>query len=198
MSAEQLVTACRELVSAGLSPGSSGNASIRAGNTVFITPGGLSLARITAADISIMTIDGEHRAGPRPTKEWAMHTAAYASRPDDTAIVHVHAPASTAVACLRHRPGDDPLPAYTPYRIRMIGRVEIVPYAPPGSQKLALAVGVATKNSACLLLANHGSLVCASSMTAAVDLAQEMEAAAALTLALHGRDAAVLDSDTAW
>lgn len=200
MSAERLVDACRALAEAGLSPGSSGNASIRDGDRILITPTGSSLRRVTAAEIATIALDGSRLSGPAPTKEWAMHVAAYRARPDAGAIVHLHSRAATAVSCLKPDAGAhaDPLPPYTPYRVRMLGPVQLVAYAAPGSAALAEGVAAAASRSASLLLANHGSVVCASDIERAVDLCEELEAAAELTLALHGRDARTLDPTTAW
>lgn len=199
MTKGQLVEACRALAAAALSPGSSGNASVRSGDRIVITPTGSALRRVTVDEISVLTAEGTHVEGPAPTKEWAMHVAAYRARPDARAVVHLHSRAATAVSCLvPGAAGDDPLPLYTPYRLRMLGRVALVPYAAPGSDALAVGVEAAASRSHCLLLANHGSVVCAPDLGRAVDLCEELEAAAELTLALHGRDARTLDPDTAW
>jgi len=198
MSAPQLVDACRAVAEAGLSPGSSGNASVRSGDRILITPTGSSLRRVTTDDIAELSLDGDHLAGPAPTKEWALHVEAYRSRPDAQAVIHLHSRAATAVSCLACEPGADPLPAYTPYRVRTLGRVGLVEYAPPGSGALARGVGAAAMESHVMLLANHGSVVCAGDLMRAVDLCEELEAAAELALDLHGRDARLLDPGTAW
>lgn len=198
MTRDELVHACRAVASAGLSPGSSGNASVRDGNRILITPTGSSLRRVTPEDISELSLDGTHLSGPAPTKEWALHVAAYRARPDARAVIHLHSRAATAVSCLVCPPGEDPLPAYTPYRIRTLGTVQLVDYAAPGSDRLAEGVGEAAGGAHVMLLANHGSVVCAPDLVKAVDLCEELEAAAELALALHGRDARLLDPATAW
>lgn len=198
MSAERLVDACRALSAAGLSPGSSGNASVRDGDRILITPTGSAMGRVIVDEIAVLDAAGAHLAGPAPTKEWAMHLSAYRARPDVEAVVHLHSRAATAVSCLAGAGDDDPLPAYTPYRIRMLGRVELVDYAAPGSAALAAGVEAAASRSHCLLLANHGSLVCATDIDRAVDLCEELEAAAELTLTLQGHGARTLDPATAW
>ncbi|MDF2507617.1 MAG: class Aldolase and Adducin N-terminal domain protein [Microbacterium sp.] len=198
MTAERLIAACRALAEAGLSPGSSGNASVREGDRILITPTGTALRRVTVHDLAILDLDGVHLGGPAPTKEAAMHVAAYRVRADAGCVVHLHARAATAVSCLALAVHDDPLPAYTPYRLRMLRRVALVPYAAPGSDALAAGVEAAASMSHCLLLANHGSVVCAADPERAVDLCEELEAAAELTLALHGREARTLDPATAW
>jgi 3-dehydro-4-phosphotetronate decarboxylase len=198
MTAEQLVQACRAVASAGLSPGSSGNASVRAGDRILITPTGSSLRRVTTGDLAELALDGSHLSGPAPTKEWALHCAAYRSRPEARAVIHLHSRAATAVSCLACPPGADPLPPYTPYRIRALGRVALVDYGPPGSNALADGVGRAAEGAHVMLLANHGSVVCATDLLRAVDLCEELEAAAELALTLHGRDARLLDPGSAW
>lgn len=198
MSERLLVDACRAVAAAGLSPGSSGNASVREGDRILITPTGSSLRRVEPGDIAELTLDGVHVSGPAPTKEWGLHVAAYRVRPDAGAIIHLHSRAATAVSCLACAPGADPLPAYTPYRVKTLGRVALVDYAPPGSDALAEGVAAAAADAHVMLLANHGSVVCAPDLVRAVDLCEELEAAAELALTLHGRDARLLDPRTAW
>ena len=198
MSERLLVDACRAVAAAGLSPGSSGNASVREGDRILITPTGSSLRRVEPGDIAELTLDGVHVSGPAPTKEWGLHVAAYRVRPDADAIIHLHSRAATAVSCLACAPGADPLPAYTPYRVKTLGRVALVDYAPPGSDALAEGVAAAAADAHVMLLANHGSVVCAPDLVRAVDLCEELEAAAELALTLHGRDARLLDPQTAW
>jgi len=198
MSERLLVDACRAVAAAGLSPGSSGNASVREGDRILITPTGSSLRRVEPGDIAELTLDGVHVSGPAPTKEWGLHVAAYRVRPDAGAIIHLHSRAATAVSCLACAPGADPLPAYTPYRVKTLGLVALVDYAPPGSDALAEGVAAAAADAHVMLLANHGSVVCAPDLVRAVDLCEELEAAAELALTLHGRDARLLDPRTAW
>jgi L-fuculose-phosphate aldolase len=119
-------------------------------------------------------------------------------RPEAGAVIHLHSRAATAVSCLACAPGVDPLPAYTPYRVKTLARVALVDYAPPGSDALAEGVGAAAAEAHVMLLANHGSVVCATDLERAVDLCEELEAAAELALTLHGRDALLLDPQTAW
>jgi ribulose-5-phosphate 4-epimerase/fuculose-1-phosphate aldolase len=124
-----------------------------------------------------------------------MHLAAYAADPSARAVVHLHAPDSTAIACLPARPdGTADLPAYTPYRVMLLGEVPLLPYAAPGSPELAAPVGEAVAaGHRVLLLARHGSVVVAGSLDRAVDLSEELEASARLALALAGRGVPELD-----
>jgi len=190
---ERLVAACRQLAEAGLSPGSSGNVSLRAGERVLVTPTGSSLRRVAPEELALAGIDGAVEPGPAPTKELAMHLAVYRRRPEASAVVHLHSPAATAVSCLPVVEGADPLPALTPYRVMRLGRVAVAPYAAPGTEALAAGVETRAEAHAVLLLAQHGSLVAAPSLEAAVELSEELEAAAQLTLLLRDLGARELD-----
>ena len=191
--ADAVVAAARHLAARGLSPGSSGNLSVRTTDGILITPTGSSLSRVAADDLALLTLDGDVLAG-LPSKEWALHLAAYRADAAVAAVVHLHAPESTAVACLP--PGEDglaDLPAYTPYRVMSLGEVPLLPYAAPGSPELGPPVAQAVAaGRRVALLANHGSVVAGATLDRAVDLAEELEASARLALTLAGRGARVL------
>ncbi|MGH1550200.1 class II aldolase/adducin family protein [Leifsonia poae] len=108
-----IVRACRQLSAAGLSPGSSGNVSVRVGSRIIATPTGSSLRAVTEDEVAATPADQE--GAPRPTKELPLHAAMYAAHPDATAVVHLHSPYATAIACLP--PADSgyaPLPRSLP------------------------------------------------------------------------------------
>lgn len=202
------IQAGRRLAAGGLSPGSSGNLSVRTGSRVLVTRRGADLAQLTPDDIvEVDLVRGLAAAHPEstervgrasPTKELAMHAAVYRSRPQARAIVHVHSHYATAVSCLpATADGGADLPSYTPYRVMRLGRVPLVAFAPPGGADLAEAVGVAAEGAHALLLAHHGSLIAAQSMDDAVADAFELEAAARLTLELRGLGAPEL-STAGW
>ena len=180
-----LVRACRHLASAGLSPGSSGNVSVRVGGRILATPTGRSLRSVAEDQLAVTP---SSVAGPRPTKELPLHAAMYAAHPDARAVVHLHSPHATAIACLPpDADGFAALPPLTPYRVMRLGDVPLVRYADPGSAELAAAVAERAPDHPVLLLANHGPVVAAGSLDAAIDLAEELEAAAQLTLLLRAR-----------
>jgi 3-dehydro-4-phosphotetronate decarboxylase len=192
--ADDLVRVARHLSDRGLSPGSSGNLSVRVGDRVLLTPTGSSFTRVRAGDLAEVQLDGVHSGGGTPTKELAIHLGVYAADAEARAVVHLHAPASTAFACLPPREnGLADLPTYTPYRVMSLGDVPLVPYAAPGDPALGDAVAAEiTRGRRVLLLANHGSVVAASSLDRAADLAEELEASARLALTLADRGAVEL------
>ena len=98
----ELVDAAREVADSGLSPGTSGNLSVRVPGGFLITPSGVPYGDLGPGDLVLLTTTGDP-TGDRlqPSSEWPLHTAIYADRPDAKAIVHLHSPYATAIACLR-------------------------------------------------------------------------------------------------
>ena len=138
-----VIRACRHLSAAGLSPGTSGNISVRVGSRIIATPTGSSLRSVTAEELAVIPSDQER--SPRPTKELPLHAAMYAAHPAATAVVHLHSPHATAIACLPpDEHGFGALPPLTPYRVMRLGDVPVVPYAAPGSAELASGVATST------------------------------------------------------
>ena len=128
---------------------------------MIITPSGCSAETVTAAGLVSMTLDGaatldgEAEGSATPSSEWHMHAAIYRSDQRAGAIVHTHADACTALACL-----NEPLPAFH-YMVLAFGGddVRCAPYVTFGTPELArLAAGAIQGRSACLL-ANHGMIV---------------------------------------
>jgi ribulose-5-phosphate 4-epimerase/fuculose-1-phosphate aldolase len=188
---EALVAACRHVAARGLSPGGSGSLALRVADQVLVTPTGGSCSRVTAAELALVPLHGDPDPdGPRPTKELELHRAMFRARPDATAVVHLHAPFTVAAACLDPASGGPdgtgPLPPLTPYQVMRLGRLPVAPYAPPGSAELAGYVGELAAEHAVLLLANHGGVTAAAGLDRAVDLAEELEAAARLNFTLTG------------
>ena len=190
-----LVAVGRRLAAAGLAHGTSGNASVRSGDLVLLTPTGARLGSLTEDDIAVVRLADGSAAGPGPTatKEQPLHLAAYAARPDAAAVLHTHSPWATAVACLPpDADGNAELPPYTPYSVMRLGAVPIAPYARPGSTELASGVGPRAARSDVVLLANHGPVTLGADPESAADLLDELEAAARLTLTLRGTAASRL------
>jgi L-fuculose-phosphate aldolase len=169
-----LVDAVRRLDAAGLNHNSSGNASVRVGSALLVTPSGIPAGRLDVTDPVLVDHDGRPlRAGQRvPTSEWRLHVRVLASRPDVAAIAHTHSPEATAAAAL----GDD-LPAIHYVVARFGGRtLACAPYATYGSAELAEHVvrTLGPRRSACLM-ANHGALAVAADLDTAVELAIDVE-----------------------
>ena len=156
----------------GLSPGRSGNVSCRWNEGMLITPSGLAYDAIGLEDIVFVGPDGAWPpAGRKPSSEWRFHLSAYRARPDMHAVVHTHSLHAVVLACARR-----PIPAFH-YMVAIAGGTDIpcVPYATFGTEELAahVASGLAQRN-ACLM-ANHGQIALGATLTAALELAAEVE-----------------------
>jgi ribulose-5-phosphate 4-epimerase/fuculose-1-phosphate aldolase len=177
----------RSLFERGLTPGSSGNISVRLpdGNWL-VTPTNASLGFLDPARISRLDPQGRLISGDAPTKEIPLHAALYETRSAAQAIVHLHSTHSVAVSML---PEIDPravLPPMTAYYLMRVGATALVPYYRPGDPAVADAIrGLAGQYSA-VLLANHGPVVAGDSLEAAVFATEELEETAKLYLLLRG------------
>jgi ribulose-5-phosphate 4-epimerase/fuculose-1-phosphate aldolase len=185
----------RSIFARGLTHGSTGNISARCGGGWLLTPTGANLGRLDPARLSLLDWNGRLLSGDAPSKESFLHLAMYAERARNNAVVHLHSTHSVAVSVMAGLDPDDLLPPLTAYYVMRIGTLPLVPYFAPGDMQLADAVrGVAGKHHA-MLLANHGPVVAGSSLSAAADAIEELEATARLYLLLQGRPARVLTAD---
>lgn len=185
---EEITLFGKSLFDRGLTMGSSGNISVRTEDGWLMTPTNACLGRLDPARISRISQDGRHLDGDKPTKESFLHMAMYAERPKDQAIVHLHSSHSVAVSCLPDIDPCDCIPPLTAYYVMRVGKLPLVPYHIPGDTALGDAVrGLAGKHSA-VLLANHGPVVSAQSLAAAVYATEELEETAKLYLLLHGKN----------
>ena len=192
---EEIVSFGRSLFERGLSAGSSGNISVRLDDGWLLTPTNACLGRLDPARVAKLDWEGRLVSGDQPSKEAFLHRAMYSERQGAGAIVHLHASHSAAVSCMHGLDDHDCLPPLTAYYVMRIGRLPLVPYFPPGDTALADAVrGLAGKHHA-LLLANHGPVVAGSSLSAATDAIEELEATARLYLLLRGQPLRLLASE---
>ena len=176
----------RSLFERGLTPGSSGNISVRlADGGWLLTPTNASMGFLDPARLTRLDPAGRHLSGDRPTKEVPLHGALYDTRPGARAVVHLHSTHCVAVSML---PGLDPaavLPPLTAYYVMRVGDAALVPYFRPGDPAVADAIrGLAGRHSA-VLLANHGPVVAGDTLEAAVFATEELEETARLFLLLR-------------
>ena len=182
---EAIVRIARSMFERGLTHGSTGNISLRTDDGWLMTPTGSSFGELDPARLSRLDAKGQHVGGDAPTKEAFLHRAMYEEQPRFAAVVHLHSLHSVAVSVLADVNADDVLPPLTAYYVMRVGRLSLVPYFAPGDAKLAEAVrGYAGKHHA-LLLANHGPVVAGTSLAAAADAIEELEATARLYLLLR-------------
>ena len=192
---EALCRTAHSLYERGLTHGSTGNLSIRLDDGWLMSPTGASLGELDPARLSRLDTEGRHVSGDKPTKESFLHLAMYRQRPGSGAVVHLHSTHSVAVSVLAELDPADLLPPLTAYYIMRIGTLPLVPYHPPGDMALADAVGALAGKHHAMLLANHGPVVAGSSLAAATDAIEELEATARLYLLLRGQQLRLLSPE---
>jgi 3-dehydro-4-phosphotetronate decarboxylase len=179
----------RSLFERGLTPGSSGNISVRLdGGGWLVTPTNASLGFLDPGRLSRLDANGKLVSGDAPTKEVPLHTALYQTRGQARAVVHLHSTHSVALSML---PEIDPraaLPPMTPYYLMRCGQTALLPYYRPGDPAVADAIKGLAGKYASVLLANHGPVVAGDTLEAAVFAMEELEETAKLYLLLRGLD----------
>ncbi|WP_028803327.1 class II aldolase/adducin family protein [Streptomyces sp. 142MFCol3.1] len=167
---EELVATARRTVADGLVVGTSGNVSVRVGDTVLVTPTGVPYDRLAPEDVVGVGLDGRQVLGSLlPTSELPMHLAVYRAT-DAVAVVHTHAAHATAVSTLVPE-----LPLIHYMAGALGGPVRVAPYATYGTAELAEnMLGALDGRTACLLQ-NHGTVAHGASLSQAYDRTAQLE-----------------------
>lgn len=183
---ESICTLAKSIFDRGLTGGSSGNISARTSDGgLLVTPTATSFGTLDPARLSHFDAEGQQIGGDAPTKEMALHSAFYDTRACG-AVVHLHGTHSTALSMLPDTDPEDVLPPLTAYAIMKLGRVKLLPYFRPGDPAMGAAVRSLAAKRSVVLLANHGPVVSAKDLEAAVYATEELEETAKLTLLTRG------------
>jgi L-fuculose-phosphate aldolase len=162
---------------AGLTPGRTGNLSVRRGDRFAITPSGVAYDSLAAADVPVVTVAGDRVAGElAPSSETPMHRGIH-DRFETGAVVHTHSPWATTLAVL----GQPVRPVH--YRLALAGgEVPVAAYEPFGSDRLAerAVAAMADADTTACLLANHGLVATGPDADAAIETAVAVESVARL------------------
>lgn len=167
----QLLAAAQTMFAVRLSPGTSGNLSIRDGDGFWITPSGVPYDRLDAKMMVFMDLKGEWSGTLKPSSEWRFHLDVYRARADAGGICHTHSLHATALACR-----GEGIPAFH-YMVAAAGGADIrcAPYRTFGTQDLSDVALTALKDRRACLLSNHGVIALGPTVEKALGLAQEVE-----------------------
>ena len=169
---KQIIEAVRSFTAQGLGVGTSGNLSARTQAGFVITPTGVPYAELEPDLLVEMNLEGETVSGTlKPSSEWRFHCDLYRDRAEAGAIVHVHSPFATALACKRMD-----IPSFH-YMVAIAGGGDIrcAEYATFGTAELSKNVLSAMANRKACLMANHGLLAFDKNVASAFKMAQEVE-----------------------
>ena len=140
-----------------LTPGTSGNLSIRYKENILITASGSANGYLTHDDIVLIDLEGNSLSGEtrKPSSEKLLHTYIYKKRPDINTILHVHSPYLSSFAAAQI-PLDKPIMAENTY---YFGQIPLAEYALPSSIELAEKTAKFFDKYDAVLMANHGFVV---------------------------------------
>ena len=153
--------------------GNGGNISYRIGpNEVICTPTLVSKFDLTPEDMSLVDLEGNQIAGTKPrTSEIFLHLEIYKEVAEAKSVVHCHPPHATAYAITGKVPPNLIVPEFEVF----VGKVAISPYKTPGSVEFAQTVLPFVKQHNTVLLANHGIVCWADTVTHAEWYAEVLE-----------------------
>jgi L-fuculose-phosphate aldolase len=175
---EAVQWACERIVSEGLVKGSAGNVSVRIGDRMVISAGGIPYEYLEASDHPVVAIaDGHTECPVKPSSEMPLHLGIM-RRMSVGAIVHTHSRYAAAFAAARQ---DIPFVCNENAGI-LADRVLVTRiYAAPGSEELAEATIMTfarQPGSLAVLLANHGVVAVGHTVESACLVAVQVEWAA--------------------
>ena len=168
---KRIIATCLEMNASGLNRGTSGNVSVRYNDGFLITPSGLPYDETYPIDIVFVNFAGEATGRRKPSSEWRFHRDILKSRPEVNVVLHTHSTFATTLACIHKE-----VPSFH-YMIAVTGakKIRCAPYATFGSQELSENAVAALHGSRACLLANHGMIILADDLKAALRLGLEVE-----------------------
>lgn len=170
-SRQQLLDTSRRLLELGLNRGTSGNASVRNGAGLLITPSAVPVSEMTPESMVYLDLGCNIEQGGAPSSEWRFHRDILAVRPEIGAVIHTHSTFATTIACL----GKDVPPVH--YMIAMAGgdNIRCTPYSLFGGQGLSDRALEALRDRKACLLGNHGMIALGSDLADALAVTVEIE-----------------------
>ncbi len=170
---EELISIGRLMWERSLIAGTDGNLSLRIGpDRILATATGVPKGRMKADDLVVIDASGRRISGDRDaSSEIRVHLAAYAVRPDISAVVHAHPPAALAMSLA----GIEMEPPFIPESVLSLGPVARAEYRTPGSMELA---GVLEENLRChdaIMMERHGALTLGRSLEEAYNRMESLE-----------------------
>jgi L-fuculose-phosphate aldolase len=166
-----VLAACRRAAEHGLVIGTAGNVSARTGDRVAVTATGADFATMGEEHVVVVDLDGRLLEGDlEPTSELDLHLGLHRLADGDSAVVHTHAPVSTAMSTVL-----DELPVIHYQQLLLGGPVRVAAYATFGSRALADHVRAALEGRQAALMANHGSVAVGATTDKALEHALLLE-----------------------
>jgi len=160
---EEIVKTGRKLWERQYVDGNGGNISARLSTKyVICTPTLCSKADLCIEDLSLIDMENRQIIGSRPqSSEMLLHLQIYRTVPRANAVIHCHPPYATAHAIA----GIVPQGNLVPEQEVFVGPLALTPYETPGTIEFARTILPIVKQHNTILLANHGVVCWADTVT---------------------------------
>jgi L-fuculose-phosphate aldolase len=169
----EIIAVGRKLWERSYVDGNGGNISVRLGEqSVLCTPTLISKGDLAVDDICLCDLEGNLLCGSgQRTSELLLHLEIYKANPKARSVVHCHPPHATAFAITGTTPPIGLIPEYEMF----IGPSVVARYETPGTQAFAETVLPFVQDHNTILLANHGIVCWADTVTHAEWLVEILE-----------------------
>ncbi len=170
---EEICAVGRKLWMRQFVDGNGGNISYRIGpNEILCTPTMISKYDMTPESLCLVDLDGKQIAGTTErTSEIFLHLEIYKSVSEARSVLHCHPPHATAYAITGKVPPNMIIPEFEIF----VGKVAMAPYKTPGTAEFAETIIPFVKQHNTVLLANHGTVCWADTVTHAEWYAEVLE-----------------------
>jgi len=160
---EEIIRVGKKLWERQYVDGNGGNISARLSSKyVICTPTLCSKADLTIDDFSLIDMENRQIIGTRPqSSEMLLHLEIYKTVPIADAVIHCHPPYATAHAIAGVIPPGNLVPEQEVF----VGPVALTPYETPGTMEFARTILPIVKQHNTILLANHGVVCWADTVT---------------------------------
>jgi len=176
---EQLLEAVNKSTEVDLVRLSAGNISSRTEDgLVAITPSGVKYRGITAADMSIVDLNGNLIEGLKPSSETPMHTAIYRAMPEVGSVFHTHSLFAITFAMLSDTLPPDGVPNVNLELLVCGAPIPVAPWACPATVtagEVTVELLKARPRLKVVLLRNHGLVAVGGDLNQAFDMAFNAE-----------------------
>jgi L-fuculose-phosphate aldolase len=150
---QQLVDVAKLAYNKGMVNTYEGNLSVRNNEKVYITPSSVCKGLLSEEMIIVTDLSGNILEGNlKPSSEVRLHLLTYLSRCDIGAVVHAHAPYTTAYA-VANKPIETK--AY-PEMIVLFDKIPVAQYGTPSTNEIFKGIEKYISSYDAILLANHG------------------------------------------
>ena len=201
---EEICRVGRSLFERGYVHATAGNISVRLDDGYLITPTDACLGFLDPARLARLDAQGQQTSGDRASKTIALHTRIYAAArkfdANTACVIHTHS--THCVALTLNEPGDELLPALTPYFVMKVGHVPVMAYhrpgAPDAAEQVAQAIerlGNAGTPIRAVMLTRLGPNVWHDTPAAAMSVLEELEETARLQMLTQASRPVPLNAD---